>query len=220
MSEFNHSPEKRDWAYLEQPMHELILLFYNRSELTPLVLIDCLKPILNTFFEWKQTGDVTAQSILNFMIDQVLSIIAEIKTKLLLRAACKFEIIRFNQMTDADSAEPANAKDDYYQVKVRQYSECPVAFDKFIYTVWKYLDMVTSTSHMIEDLYLTIIEALELQLPNKSTIFRGVHWQSFRNVILTDKIFRSIFDQIEEFRESGYAQNNSGKWLDRIQSIR
>ena len=42
--------------------------------------------------------------------------------------------------------------------------------------MWKYLDMLTKTSIHIEDLYLNLIETLNLDRPNKYTIFRAVHW--------------------------------------------
>ena len=53
-NEFSHTPEKRDWEYLKQPMLELLLLFYNQEDPTPTVLIDRLSPVMDTLFLWKQ----------------------------------------------------------------------------------------------------------------------------------------------------------------------
>jgi hypothetical protein len=61
--------DKRDWEDLKQPMLDLMLLFYNREDLTPATLIDGLTPVLDTLYDWKLAGDLTAQSILNFMVD-------------------------------------------------------------------------------------------------------------------------------------------------------
>ena len=40
-------------------------------------------------------GKLTARKILNFMVDQVISIISEIRTKLLFKACFRFKIVSF-----------------------------------------------------------------------------------------------------------------------------
>ena len=86
--------------------------------------------------------------------------------------------------------------------------------------MWKYLDLLTKTSVQIEDLYLNLLDVLNLERPNKYTIFRAAHWQSYRNVILSDSIIRQIVDTVDEWRDSGYAQNDPGRWLDKIRYMR
>jgi len=86
--------------------------------------------------------------------------------------------------------------------------------------MWKYLDLVDRTSPLIEDFYLIILKLLDLERPNKLTIFLSIHWQGFRNIILKDTTIRLILGQIEKWRESGYASGNPGIWIDKIRLIR
>jgi len=53
-------------------MLDLILLFYNRDDLTPAVLIDGLTPVLDTLYEWRLKGILSAKTLLNFIIDTVV----------------------------------------------------------------------------------------------------------------------------------------------------
>jgi hypothetical protein len=56
----SESDDKQNWEDLKQPMLDLMLLFYNREDLTPAALIDGLTPVLDTLYEWKLAGDLTA----------------------------------------------------------------------------------------------------------------------------------------------------------------
>jgi hypothetical protein len=56
----SESDDKQNWDDLKQPMLDLMLLFYNREDLTPAALIDGLTPVLDTLYEWKLAGDLTA----------------------------------------------------------------------------------------------------------------------------------------------------------------
>ena len=105
-------------------MLDLMLLFYNREDLTPAALIDGLTPVLDTLYEWKLAGDLTPQSILNFMVDQVVSVVSEVRSKLLYRAAYKFEIASFDLMKESDSAPGAGSVSG--KMAVKRYCECPV----------------------------------------------------------------------------------------------
>jgi hypothetical protein len=133
------------------------------------------------------------------MIDSVVSIVTEVRNKLLYRACYHFQIIDIKN--ESDSAE----SDSDIKISVQDYRDRSISFDRFIYSMWKYLDLLTKTSVQIEDLYLNLLYVLNLERPNKYTIFRAVHWQSYRNVILSDSIIRQIVGVVDEWRDSGYA---------------
>jgi len=109
---------------LQQPMLDLILLFYNRDDLTPAVLIDGLTPVLDTLYEWRLKGILSAKTLLNFIIDTVVQVVQEVRNKLLYRAVYIFEITSFDIITDQDSAPSAGHGSD--KMKVKRYCECPV----------------------------------------------------------------------------------------------
>ena len=98
------------------------------------------------------------------MIDQVVGIVTEVRNKLLYRAVQRFHIVDYEEM------------EDEIEYSVGDYRAKSSQFDRFIYCMWKYLDMLTRTSQHIEDLYLSLLEILDLPRPNKFTIFRAVHW--------------------------------------------
>lgn len=86
--------------------------------------------------------------------------------------------------------------------------------------MYKYFELLDHTSYRLEDLWLNILESLNLNVPNQATVFKLIHHQGFRNIILKDPLFREILAECEEYRESGYVYNDPGKYLDKIYSIR
>jgi len=90
-----------------------------------------------------------------------------------------------------------------------------------IQTIWRYFELMNCCSNRLEDLWFSILETLELDRPNKYSIFKAVHHQVFRNVVLKDPIIRQIIAQTEEYRYSGYALGGDpGRHLERIYDIR
>jgi len=69
-----------------------------------------------------------------------------------------------------------------------------------IYTIWQYFELVMQTSNRLEDLWLNILESLNLEKPNKLTVFSMVHHQAYRNIILKDELIRQIITEAEENR--------------------
>lgn len=196
-------------------MTDLLLTFYNKEDSNAEVLLDNLAPVIELLVGWRRRGILDAQSLLNFMIDQVVGVVTEVRNKLLHRASYKFEIVSFDR---PDEDEPTAPDEDGFTVS--DYRDAPCRFDRFIYTMWKYLEMLTRTSPFIEDLFLALLEVLELPQPNKFTVFHAVHWQAFRNVILKDSVIRAVIAQIDLYRDSGYAENNPALYLDRVRAIR
>jgi hypothetical protein len=74
--------------------------------------------------------------------------------------------------------------------------------------MWKYLELLDRTAPLIEDIYLCILDALDLERPNPYSIFKSIQWQGFRNVILKDRTIREVMAQIEKWKDSGHAVNN------------
>ena len=95
-------------------MLDLLLMFYNgEHETSPTTLLDCVASVLEILNFWRVAGidgKLTAKSILNFMVDLVVSIISEIRTKLLYKACFRFKIVSFSsqkteQKSNADDSE-------------------------------------------------------------------------------------------------------------------
>jgi len=59
--------------------------------------------------------------------------------------------------------------------------------------MWRYLDLLDRSSHLLEDLYLRILKGLSFVRPNELTVFKQVHWQAYRNLILRDSTIKLIF---------------------------
>lgn len=105
-------------------MLDLLLMFYNgEHETSPATLLDSITSVLEILNFWRIAGidgKLTAKSILNFMVDQVVSIISEIRTKLLYKACFRFKIVSFTNSkeekkvddSDKEAADPAELLDD------------------------------------------------------------------------------------------------------------
>lgn len=96
--------------------------------------------------------------MLNFVIDQVLAVITEVKHKLLLKAIDKFSLLNRHMRPDTDGAPAgpagadeaaggpggADAENEEEEPKklvideeqyIKEYPECPMAFDQMIITI-------------------------------------------------------------------------------------
>ena len=58
---------------------------------------------------------------------------------------------------------------------IKEYPECPMAFDQMIITISQYFDLVNLNSYKLEDLWLNLIDVMGLDRPNKYTVFKAVH---------------------------------------------
>jgi len=105
-------------------MLDLLLMFYNgEQQNSPATLLDSIALVLEILNFWRIAGiegKLTAKSILNFMVDQAVLIISEIRTKLLYKACFRFKIVSFGNSTeekkeddsDREAADPAELLDD------------------------------------------------------------------------------------------------------------
>ena len=89
-----------------------------------------------------------------------------------------------------------------------------------IITIIQYFDLVNLTSTKLEDLWLNLLEVMGLERPNKYTVFKAVHHQGFRNVILKDPLIKQIIHEVEEWKDSGVCHANPKKYLEQIYDIR
>lgn len=101
---------------------------------------------------------------------------------------------------------------------VRQYWECPHNFNMMINGIWRYFDFLDSKDGPIEDLYLNLLEFLDLERYNERTFITSLHHEAFRSIVLKDELMRQILSQAEAHRHS--ALNPPDKYLDLIYSIR
>ena len=58
---------------------------------------------------------------------------------------------------------------------IKEYPECPMAFDQMIITISQYFDLVNLNSYKLEDLWLNLMDVMGLDRPNKYTVFKAVH---------------------------------------------
>lgn len=65
-----------------------------------------------------------------------------------------------------------------------------MAFDQMIITITQYFELININSTKLEDLWLNILDVLCLERPNSYTVFKAVHHQGFRNIVLKDPLVR------------------------------
>jgi len=123
--------------------------------------------------------------LLNFIIDQILAVLCEVKNKLIFKAIEKYDLLNRTMRPDSDGAPDGPGVCDKY---IKDYAECPMAFDQMIISLTQYFDLINLNSYKMEDLWLNILEVLGLERPNRFTVFKAVHHQGFRNVILKDPL--------------------------------
>ena len=152
-----------------------------------------------------------------FIIDQILSVVGEVKNKLVTKAIDRYELLSKELSADEDGA-PAGPQGNKKYIK--DYHECPMAFDQMIISIHQYFELVDLNSIKLEDLWLNLLEVLNLERPNKYTVFKAVHHQSFRNIILKDPLMQQVVREVEAFADSGLACMKPRMHLDHIYEIR
>jgi len=58
---------------------------------------------------------------------------------------------------------------------VKDYRDAPQDFDRMLITIWNYFELINQNSAKIEDIWLNMLEVLQLPRPNKYTVFKAVH---------------------------------------------
>ena len=95
-----------------------------------------------------------------------------------------------------------------------------MAFDQMIITISQYFDLCNLNSYKLEDLWLNLMDVMCLDRPNRYTVFKAVHHQGFRNIVLKDPLIAQIIREVESYKESGLAHMNPKKYLEQIYDIR
>ena len=65
-----------------------------------------------------------------------------------------------------------------------------MAFDQMIITITQYFELINITSTKLEELWLNLLDVLCLARPNNYTVFKAVHHQGFRNIVLKDPLVK------------------------------
>ena len=89
-----------------------------------------------------------------------------------------------------------------------------------IITITQYFELININSTKLEDLWVNLLDVLCLERPNNYTVFKAVHHQGFRNIVLKDPLVRQIICEVEKFKDSGLAHMNPRKYLEQIYDIR
>lgn len=63
-----------------------------------------LRNVISVLHRWRLYGEIDAQSLLNFFIDQVISVLNEIKHKLLTKAIERLNLLNSQLRADTDGA--------------------------------------------------------------------------------------------------------------------
>ena len=176
------------WEELRKPLVELLLKFYN-SEDHGIGYCEALSAVLRVLCRWRSFGlsePLHPQHLLNFFIDQILAVLAEVKNKLIVKAIEKYDLLNRTMRAESDGApEGPNQENSKY---VKDYAECPMAFDQMIISITQYFDLINRNSLKLEDLWLNILEVLGLERPNRNAVIKAIHHQGFRNVVLKDPL--------------------------------
>ena len=64
----------------------------------------CLRNVIQILHNWRVYGNIDGQSLLNFFVDQVLSVMNEIKQKLLTKAIEKLDLVKSHLRPASDGA--------------------------------------------------------------------------------------------------------------------
>ena len=91
------------WEELKQPMVELLLKYYNNED-SDVDLIGAVAQVIEVFCKWQEFGSINSQSLLNFIIDQIVVIVGEIKNKLILKAIDKYDLLSSAMKSDTEGA--------------------------------------------------------------------------------------------------------------------
>jgi len=198
------------WDELKKPVIELLLKYYNGEDHGS-DFVEALSAVLKVLLRWRSCGPLNAQSLLNFMIDQVLAVLLEVKNKLICKAIDKYDLHNREIRADTDGAPAGPGGSEKF---VKDYPECPAAFDQMVISLTQYFELLNLNSDKIEDLWLNLLEAVGLERPNQFTVFKAVHHQGFRNMILKDPLMQQIVREVDSFKDSGLACISSGKYLE------
>ena len=123
--------EPPSWDELKKPMVELLLKYYNGEDQGS-DFCSSISAVLRVLCRWNNFGQINPQSLLNFIIDQILSVIGEVKNKLVTKAIDRYELLSKELSADEDGA-PAGPQGNKKYIK--DYPECPMAFDQMIISI-------------------------------------------------------------------------------------
>ena len=156
----------------------------------------------------------------------------EVKSKLLTKAIDRYNLLNGHMRSDSDGAADgpvaAPAASDMEQPAVmipnqryiKEYPECPMAFDQMLISLTQYFELVNMNSYKLEDLWLNLLDVMCLERPNRYTVFKAVHHQGFRNIILKDPLIQQIVREAESYKDSGLVHMNPKLYLEQIYNIR
>ena len=120
----------------------------------------------------------------------MLAVITEVKHKLVYKAIDKYDLLDGHMRADTDGAPDGPAAPAQNPDFIKEYPECPMAFDQVIISIAQYFDLIHLTSYKLEDLWLNLMEIMCLDRPNKYSVFRAVHHQGYRNIVLKDPLIQ------------------------------
>ena len=117
-------------------MIDLLLKYYNAEDQGG-DFCDSLSAVLKVLCHWRSYVDT--QALLNFIIDQILAVLCEIKNKLIFRAVERFDLLNRTMRPEADGAPDGAQSCEKF---IKDYSECPMAFDQMVISITQYFDLI------------------------------------------------------------------------------
>ena len=160
--------EPPSWEDLKAPLVELLLKYYNAEDFGQ-EYVFALRNVIQVLQGWKQYGEIDAQNLQNFFIEQVLSVLNQIQQKLLTKAIQRYDLLNNNLNIDAEGAPTAPGINTYNQLAaelVKKYPECPMAFDQMVICVAQYFDIINLNSDKLEHLWLNLLDVIGIKRAN------------------------------------------------------
>lgn len=99
-------------------MIDILLMLYNREHETKYnEFFNCLVKVLEILTFWRSHASIngekiSAKNLLNFIIEQTIQIITEIRHKLIYKACCQFSIISFSRPNPIVKSKSTEEFDD------------------------------------------------------------------------------------------------------------
>lgn len=160
--------EPPSWEELKSPLVELLLKFYNAEDYGQ-EFVFALRNVVQVLHGWRQYGEIDAQNLQNFFIEHVLSVMNEIRHKLLSKAMERYNLLNSGLRTDTDGAPPAPGIASHTELAaelVKKYPECPMAFDQMVISVAQYFEIINQNSDKLEHLWLNLLDVVGIKRTN------------------------------------------------------
>lgn len=104
------------------------------------------------------------------------------------------------KVVDKPFTTPDAAKTKTYSIKVCDYKDKSAKFDEILSAVGDYFDLFRQNTLRLEDLWLQILEYLQLK-PPLQTIFSQIHYISYTKLVIRNPHIYELIKEASKYRE-------------------